>query len=268
MRFTCILHPACKKQHVWCNKNANLCNFDCNLIQLHVILHYIPHYMKKCITWKLHDNYMIYYMYYKHFTSVSLFSHLKKGITWKLHDNYTIYYMYYQHFTSASFFSHVVKNLFFVICGQPTCSMSTLIFVQGHQPGLLLVLYQLWDLNQSGMSAGVIQRLWGILSWWWNGNSHPQETARSKQCGAWEPAGSDWSTPHAEACPASLAQAASPSTLPCPSVASPSPPASSQQDSVRRLSLGGYTSTIDELDSVPASSSPSPAVVCSLYRLQ
>jgi len=73
---------------------------------------------------------------------------------------------------------------------------------------------------------------------------------------------------HAEACPASLAQAASPSTLPCPSAASPSPPASSQQDSVRRLSLGGYTSTIDELDSVPASSSPSPAVVCSLYRLQ
>ena len=109
MRFTCILHPACKKQHVWCNKNANLCNFDCSLIQLHVILHYIPHYMKKCITWKLHDNYMIYYMYYKHFTSVSLFSHLKKGITWKLlvHDNYTIYYMYYQHFTFASFFSHL-----------------------------------------------------------------------------------------------------------------------------------------------------------------
>jgi hypothetical protein len=73
---------------------------------------------------------------------------------------------------------------------------------------------------------------------------------------------------HAEVCPASLAQAASPSTLPCPSVASPSPPASSPQDSVRRLSLCGYTSTIDELDSVPASRSPSPVVVCSQYRLQ
>jgi hypothetical protein len=75
---------------------------------------------------------------------------------------------------------------------------------------------------------------------------------------------------HAEACPASLPQpqAASPSTPLRPSFASPSPPASSPQDSVRRLSLCGYASTIDELDSVPASRSPSPVVVCSQYRLQ
>ena len=68
--------------------------------------------------------------------------------------------------------------------------MSTLIFVQGHQPGLLLVLYQLWDLNQSGMSAGVIQRLWGILSWWWNAmiacmkdgmSKHAQHTLKDGQ---------------------------------------------------------------------------------------
>jgi len=108
MLYTCILHPACK---IGCKKLANLCSFDCNLIQLHVILHYIPHYMKKCITWKLHDNYMIYYMYYKHFTSVSFFSHLKKCIRWKLRYNYTIYYMYYRHFTSVSFFQ--LKMTFF-----------------------------------------------------------------------------------------------------------------------------------------------------------
>ena len=34
------------------------------------------------------------------------------------------------------------------------------------------------------------------------------------------------------------------------------------------LSLGGYTSPVDESDSVPASRSPSPAVVCSQYRLR
>jgi hypothetical protein len=75
---------------------------------------------------------------------------------------------------------------------------------------------------------------------------------------------------HEEACHAlaSFSQAASQLTPLCPAFASPSPPAPSQQDPVCRLSLGGYTSTIDELDSVPASHSPSPAVVCSQYRLQ
>ena len=34
------------------------------------------------------------------------------------------------------------------------------------------------------------------------------------------------------------------------------------------LSLGGYTSPVDESDSVPASRSTSPAVVCSQYRLR
>ena len=65
-------------------------------------------------------------------------------------------------------FTSVVKNDLFVICRQPTCSMSTRMFVPGHQPGLLLVFYHLWDQNQSGMSVGVIQSLWGTLSWWWN----------------------------------------------------------------------------------------------------
>jgi hypothetical protein len=54
--------------------------------------------------------------------------------------------------------------------------------------------------------------------------------------------------------------AASPSTPPRPAVASPSPPEPSPPDPVRRLSLGGYTSTVDESGSVPASRSPSPAV--------
>ena len=56
---------------------------------------------------------------------------------------------------------------------------------------------------------------------------------------------------------------------PRPAVANPSPPAPPPQDAVRRrLSLGGYTSPVDDSDSVPASRSPSPAVVCSQYRLQ
>ena len=49
----------------------------------------------------------------------------------------------------------------------------------------------------------------------------------------------------------------------------PSPPAPPPPDAVRRrLSLGGCTSPVDESDSVAASRSPSPAVVCSQYRLQ
>ena len=58
-----------------------------------------------------------------------------------------------------------------------------------------------------------------------------------------------------------------PLTPPRATVVSPSPPAPPPPDAVRRLSLGGYTSTIDESDSVAASRSPSPAVVCSQYRL-
>ena len=47
----------------------------------------------------------------------------------------------------------------------------------------------------------------------------------------------------------------------------PSPPA--PPDPVRRrLSLGGCTSPVDESDSVAASRSPTPDVVCSQYRLQ
>ena len=56
---------------------------------------------------------------------------------------------------------------FCIIWWQPTCSMSTRMFVPGHQPGLFFVFYHLWDQNQSGMSVGVIQSLWGTLSWWW-----------------------------------------------------------------------------------------------------
>ncbi len=55
--------------------------------------------------------------------------------------------------------------------------------------------------------------------------------------------------------------AASPSTPPRPAVASPSLPEPSPLDPVRRLHpLGGYTSTVNEPGSVPASRSPSPAV--------
>ncbi len=44
--------------------------------------------------------------------------------------------------------------------------MSTRMFVQGHQPGLLLVFYHLWDQNQleSGMSAEKDQKLRSLLS--------------------------------------------------------------------------------------------------------
>ena len=47
----------------------------------------------------------------------------------------------------------------------------------------------------------------------------------------------------------------------------PSPPAPPPPDAVRRrLSLGGCTSPVDKSDTVAASRSPSPAVVCSQYR--
>ena len=60
-----------------------------------------------------------------------------------------------------------------------------------------------------------------------------------------------------------------PLTPPRTTVANPSPPAPRPPDVVRcRLSLGGYTSPVDESDSVPASRSPTPNVVCSQYRVQ
>jgi hypothetical protein len=41
----------------------------------------------------------------------------------------------------------LVKNDLCIIWWQPTCSMSTRMFVPGHHPGLLLVFYHLWDQN-------------------------------------------------------------------------------------------------------------------------
>ncbi len=113
---------------------------------LHVLLHVSVFYYKNwgTITCRLH----VHYIYYTYFTAITC-------IFYTLHLYHTF------HICSW-------KMTFCIMWWQPTCSMSMRMFVPGHQPGLLFVLYRLWDQNQSGMSMGVIQSLWGTLSWWWN----------------------------------------------------------------------------------------------------
>jgi hypothetical protein len=118
---------------------------------------------EKCTTWKLHENYIydVSYLcttwFYYFITNIEVPSKVHEmKITYITHilQQWRVLHTIY---IRLLLFTSVVENDLIVMCGQPTCSISTRMFVQGHPPGLLLVLYRLWDQNQDGMSVGVNQ---------------------------------------------------------------------------------------------------------------
>ena len=101
MRFTCILHPGCNFHVIKIVISAEIC---CNWMQLYVMVHYMHHYMKKCITWKLHEVYVYYMFYY-----MSLYFITKPEIT-SLVD-----YMYITSITHILQQLHVLHALYICI---------------------------------------------------------------------------------------------------------------------------------------------------------
>ena len=117
-----MLHPGCIFHVIKIEISAEI---RCNWMQLYVMVHYMHHYMKKCITCKSHEVYIYYMFYYMSlyfitktevpslvdYMYITSITHILQQLH-VLHTLYICIILFKSVFKMTFFFSLVAANLF------------------------------------------------------------------------------------------------------------------------------------------------------------